>query len=115
MKKTHRVLQQIPFCGGTTPRENIGQSRKRGSTCLIVKNFTSVFFNFFNLLSVLNKCRTPALLLAPGPMECGLRNPARAGRQQRYFALHPPWSPWHFLCCLATVSRQTERRARGAI
>src|SRR5262245_29450815 len=30
-------------------------------------------------------------------MECGLTNPARAGRQQRYFALHLPWSPWHFI------------------
>src|SRR5438477_6092889 len=29
-------------------------------------------------------------------MECGLTNPARAGRQQRQFAPHPPWSPWHF-------------------
>ena len=29
-------------------------------------------------------------------MECGLGNPATAGRQQRYFALHPPWSPWLF-------------------
>jgi len=28
-------------------------------------------------------------------MECGLTNPARAGMQQRQFALHPPWSPWH--------------------
>src|SRR5687768_16500987 len=27
-------------------------------------------------------------------MECGLTNPARAGMQQRQFALHPPWSPW---------------------
>src|SRR5262245_63973882 len=33
--------------------------------------------------------------ILPGPMECGLTNPARAGRQQRQFALHPPWSPWH--------------------
>ena len=37
-----------------------------------------------------------ALLGSPGPMECGLTNPARAGRQQRQFALHPPWSPWLF-------------------
>src|ERR1043166_4562006 len=29
-------------------------------------------------------------------MECGLTNPARAGRAQRQFAPHPPWSPWHF-------------------
>src|SRR5436309_2149200 len=29
-------------------------------------------------------------------MECGLTNPARAGRQQRQFAPHPPWLPWHF-------------------
>jgi hypothetical protein len=28
-----------------------------------------------------------------GPMECGLTNPARAGRQQRQFALRLPWSP----------------------
>src|SRR6266853_6380088 len=28
-------------------------------------------------------------------MECGLTNTARAGRQQRQFALHPPWPPWH--------------------
>ena len=35
-------------------------------------------------------------LALPGPMECGLTNPARAGRQQRQFAPHPPWSPWHF-------------------
>jgi len=33
----------------------------------------------------------------PGPMECGLTNPARAGMQQRQFAPHPPWSPWHCL------------------
>jgi hypothetical protein len=31
------------------------------------------------------------------PMECGLTGPARAGRQGRRFALHPPWSPGHFL------------------
>jgi hypothetical protein len=35
----------------------------------------------------------------PGPMECGLTNPARAGMQQRQSAPHPPWSPWHFLHC----------------
>ena len=34
-------------------------------------------------------------LIGPGPMECGLTNPARAGMQQRQFAPHPPWSPWH--------------------
>src|SRR2546426_4597824 len=34
----------------------------------------------------------PAIL--PGPMECGRTNPARAGRQQRQFAPHPPWLPW---------------------
>jgi hypothetical protein len=34
-------------------------------------------------------------LVGPGPMECGLTNPARAGMQQRQFAPHPPWSPWH--------------------
>ena len=27
----------------------------------------------------------------PGPMECGLTNPVRAGMQQRQFAPHPPW------------------------
>src|SRR6266498_4742789 len=37
-----------------------------------------------------------ALRFLPGPMECGLTNPARAGRQQRQFAPHPPWSPWLF-------------------
>jgi lipoate-protein ligase A len=34
---------------------------------------------------------------APGPTECGLTNPARAGMQQRQFALHLPWSPWFFV------------------
>jgi hypothetical protein len=58
----------------------------------------------FIATSFLNLIGAPALLFAPGPMECGLRNPARAGRQQRYFALHPPWSPWHFrFCCLAAA------------
>ncbi len=32
-------------------------------------------------------------LSTSGPMECGLTNPARAGRQQRQFALRLPWSP----------------------
>ena len=32
-----------------------------------------------------------------GPTECGLTNPARAGRQQRQFASCLPWSPWRFL------------------
>ena len=36
----------------------------------------------------------PAIL--PGPMDCGLMNPARAGRQQRQFAPRTPWSPWLF-------------------
>ena len=35
--------------------------------------------------------------ILPGPMECGLTNPARAGMQQRQFAPHPPWPPWHSL------------------
>jgi len=34
--------------------------------------------------------------ILPGPMERGLTNPARAGMQQRQFALRLPWSPWHF-------------------
>src|SRR5512136_938784 len=33
----------------------------------------------------------------PGAMDCGLTNPARAGRQQRQSAPHLPWSPWHDL------------------
>ena len=36
-------------------------------------------------------------LAMSGSTECGLTNPARAGRQQRQFASYLPWSPWHFL------------------
>jgi hypothetical protein len=35
-------------------------------------------------------------LSLPGPVECGLTNPARAGRQQRQYALQLPQSHWHF-------------------
>src|SRR5437870_11720456 len=39
-------------------------------------------------------------------MECGLTNPARAGRQQRQSAPHPPWSPWHFFMSYPVIARK---------
>src|SRR5437588_10422296 len=39
-------------------------------------------------------------------MECGLTNPARAGRQQRQSAPHPPWSPWHFQMSYQVIARK---------
>jgi len=49
-------------------------------------------------------------------MECGLGNPARAGRQQRYFAPHPPWLPWLlFFRSRFAVGKGHRARARNQV
>src|SRR5689334_1210653 len=73
--------------------------------------------NLFAASALLRLNFPPSIL--PGPMECGLGNPARAGRQQRYFALHPPWSPWHFYFSTGTTENSPgcavrRRRAAGS-
>src|SRR5262249_54544311 len=47
-------------------------------------------------------------------MECGLTNPARAGRQQRQFALHPPWSPWHTFKCGTGMGKAESGKRKAA-
>ena len=68
-----------------------------------LRRFSGASAGQARIASVENLIAAPACLrlnslsrILPGPMECGLTNPARAGRQQRQFALHPPWSPWLF-------------------
>ena len=103
-RRNAKIAKKIQRWTGTTARPFSMRHAERSKQSSPPQNKTLPGFRAAHIL----------ILNLPGPMECGLTNPARAGMQQRQFALHPPWSPWHFQFALADFHLTIEPTNRGA-